>query len=114
MTVRYLWHKAGSVLVECLESLPNLHTLEIWLADYCQHTPLLKDALKGVKLPQIKTLVLPPVAHLLVEHCPNVEDVDWVTGGQTVTSSEFLASIQHSKIKRLAIPLVSPGDPSRE
>ena len=44
--------------VRCLQSLPNLHTLEIGRVDYFD-TIVLENALKDVKLPQIKTLVLP-------------------------------------------------------
>ena len=105
------------MFVECLKSLPNLHTLEIGLVYERPRTILLKEALKGLKLPQIETLILPPAAHPLLEHCPNVEDVDWVIGDKRITSDEFLgslASIQGSKIKRLAIPLVLEGNPSRK
>jgi len=80
-------------------------------------TILIKEALKGVKLPQIKTLILPPAAHPFLKHCPNVEDVDWVVGDEYTTSDEFLgslASIRDSKIKRLAIPLVLEGNPPRK
>ena len=121
MTVYFISDfSALSKFVKCLRSLPNLHTLEIVQEDgYI--TPSLKNPLrlkfKGVKLPQIKTLILPPVAHPLLKHCPNVEDVNWVVGDRTISSDQFLrslASIQDSKIKRLAIPLILPGNPSRE
>ena len=103
--------------IRSLESLPNLHTLEIgFQRDQYRCSPP-EGALEGVKLFQIKTLVLPPTAHLLLKHCPNVEVVDWIIGDKTVTSDKFLeslASIQDSKIKRLAIPLVLYGNPSRK
>ena len=110
------WNGEG-VFVECLKSLPNLHTLEIGLVRSVPRTALLQKALNRVKLPQIQTLILPPAAHPLLEHCPNVEDLDWVIGDRFATSDKFLrslASIQDSKIKRLGIPLVLEGDPSRE
>ena len=94
--------------VKCLKSLPNLHTLEIGWVEYSV-TTLLKDALKGVKLPQIKTLILPPPAHPLLQHCCNVEDVVCVVGCETKSSDGFLRSLtskRDSKVKRLAIPLV--------
>ena len=47
------------MFITCLESLPNLHTLEIGFVDYYPRAPLLENVLKGVKLPQIKTLILP-------------------------------------------------------
>ena len=106
-----------NMFVECLKSLPNLHTLEIGLIRDLPRTTLLREALTRVKFPQIKTLILPPAAHPLLEHCPNVEDLEWVIGDRYATSGEFLgslASILDSKIKRLAIPLVLEGNPSRK
>ena len=92
----------------CLESLPNLHTLEIgWISG--PYVELLGNALSGVELPQIRTLILPPAASILFRHCPNVEDVVCVVGGATTYElGGFLvrlASNKNSKAKRLAIPL---------
>ena len=97
-----------SLFVKCLESLPNLHTLEVgkWAQDMTT-TPLEK-ALKGVELPQIKTLIIPPSAHPLLRHCYNVEDVVCAVNDQTTPSSDFLGSLasnQISKVERLAIPM---------
>ena len=97
--------------VKCLESLPNLRTLEVG----CGHsviTALLEDALNGVELPQIKTLILSPTAYPLLRHCCNVEDVVLVVEGATMPSDVVLGSLasnRDSKVKRLAIPLVSWG-----
>jgi len=110
----------ATTFTECLESLPNLHTLEIgseedtWLLS----SRYFRQALMFAKLPQIKALILPPSAHHFLKPCTNVEDVDWVVGSRpAVISDEFLrslASIQDSKIKRMAIPLILPGSPSRK
>ena len=102
--------------VKCLEFLPSLHTLEIGRADGDITTPLEK-ALKRVKLPQIKVLILPPTVHPLLRHCCNVEDVVYVVMNRAVLMDEFLASLasnQDSKVKRLTIPLASCGSPSRK
>jgi len=117
MTARFLWDLVSPLFVRSLEFLPNLHTLEIGPVNYHPFSPPFGNALDGVKLPQIKVLILPPIAHILVKHCPNVEAVDWVIGEHTVIPYEFLRSLmstQDSKIKRLAIPLVSSGNPSRK
>ena len=101
--------------VEYLMFLPNLHTLEI-RGDHVVTTSLEK-ALKGVLLPQIKTLILPPNAHPILPHCPNVEDVVYAVRDRTWSSDEFLESLAsnlNSKIKRLAIPLILWPNPSRE
>jgi len=114
-----------TMFVKCLESLPNLHTLEIGLAlvNYVPCTFQLREALKGVKLPQIKTLVLPPLGYPLLKHCPYVEDLDWVIGDSwliadsVATCDELLGSltsIRDPKIKRLAIPLILEGKASRK
>ena len=102
--------------VKCLESLPNLHTLEIGRADGDITAPLGK-ALKHVKLPQIKVLILPPTVHPLLRHCCNVEDVVYVVMNRVALADEFLGSLasnQDSKVKRLTIPLVSRGSPFRK
>ena len=123
MTMRFLWPEAVPAFVKCLRSLPNLHTLEIGSPNYFPCTSQLKKALNGVngvnsvRLPQMKSLIIPPSAHTLLKHCPNVEEVDWVVGDQPVTCTEFLGSlgsIPDSKIRRLGIPLISPGNPSRK
>jgi len=117
MTVLEMWnnpilHK----FVKCLESLPNLHSLEIGRAASNITAPLEK-ALKHVNLPLIKVLILPPAAHPFLRHCHNVEDVVYVVSNRAILSDEFLGSLasnQDSKVKRLTIPLVSCGKPSRK
>ena len=102
--------------VKCLKSLPNLHTLEIgWLKN--STTTALQTAREGVKLPQIKTLIPPPAAYPLFQHCCGVEDVACVVEFYEGSSDGFfksLASNRHSKIKQLMIPLVLQGDSSCE
>jgi hypothetical protein len=117
MTVHLLWDVVTApFIVECLKSLPNLHTLEMpWEDGFA--AILLKHALKGVNLPQIKTLILPPAAYPLLEHCCNVEDVVCVVRGRSRCSDEFLGfltSNKNSKVKRLAIPLFLCDHPSRK
>ena len=102
--------------VKCLEFLPNLHTLEIQSVNYSLTTSL-QSALQGVKLPQIKTLILPPAAYPLLQCCRDVEDVVCVSGYQEESSDRLLKSLTsnlHSKVKRLVIPLVIQPGPSRK
>ena len=115
MTILGIWNNPTlPKFVKCLESLPNLHTLEIGRTnDYI--TAPLKKALQHVELPQIKTLILPPAVYPLLRHCRDVEDVVFVVRSETMSSDEFLGSLvsgKESKVKRLAIPLVSSGNPS--
>ena len=114
MTVPVLLHDTISEFIKCLQSLPNLHTLEIASCDPCPRK-WKKLAPKRAKLLQIKALVLPPAAHPLLRHCPNVEDIDWVMRDRIMTYEELigsLASTHNSKVKRLAIPLILPTHPS--
>jgi len=117
MTLDLSWKDSAIPLfVKCLKSLPNLHMLEIvWAGGSA--TNLLKDALKRVKLPQIKTLILPPAAHPLLRPCCDVEDVVCVFRYGSAPSGEFLRSLESnwdSKVKRLVIPLVLWANPSRK
>lgn len=116
MTFHRVWNESSTLFVECLVSLPNLHTLQIgWTSDSISSS--LKDALKGVKLPQIKTLIVPPGAHPLLRHCSDVEDVVCVVKDEPRSPDEILKSLasrQGSKVKRLAIPLILWPDTSRE
>ena len=117
MTAFFPWN--GSTLplfVKCLDSLPNLHTLEIGSPANDYNTTLLRNALKRVELPQIKTLILPLAAHPLLQRCHNVEDVVYVGGHGGLPSDEFLESLasnRDSKVKQLAIPLILWVNPSR-
>ena len=101
--------------IKCLEALPNLHTLEMgWVSH--SDTTLLRSALKGVKLSQIKTLILPPTAYPLLQHCRDVEDVACVVRYNEELIDKVLKSLtsnRHSKVSRLAIPLVLEADSSR-
>ena len=105
------------LFVKCLKSLPNLHTLSIG-SIHAFHTTPLEEALKGVKLPQIKTLVLPSAAYPLLQRCHDVEDVVCtITDITRPPGDEFLRSLMSdpdSKLKRLTIPLALLPDPPRK
>ena len=106
------------LFVECLVSFPNLHTLEVSWGNMHITDPL-ENSLERIELPQIKTLIIPPTAHPLLRHCHGLEDlVCAVRYAPTPTPSDgilsSLASNRNSKVKRLAIPLVSWVNPSRK
>ena len=104
------------LFVECLGSLPNLHTLEIPRADVRLIRPL-ERALERIELPQIKTLIIPPAIHFLLRCCHGVEDLVCVVGHVSTNIppdrifSSF-ASNRDSKVKWLAIPLTLWANPS--
>jgi hypothetical protein len=100
------------LFVKCLESLPNLHTLEVPWANM-RIMDLLEKALKHIELPQIKTLVIPPARSFLFSDTVTVLRIlsawsgicDTDISSDTILSS--LVSNRDSKVKRLVIPLVS-------
>ena len=90
------------VFVECLTALPNLHTLEIGSAPGGQvHHPLTAALSKRrgkLQLEQVRTLVLPPEAHLLLQYCPNVEDL---TYNDTTPDEAFVQSLEAGGLNRI-------------
>ncbi|KAG6856136.1 hypothetical protein H0H87_007196 [Tephrocybe sp. NHM501043] len=60
--------------VQCLLTLPNLHTLQI-LRAHTQMTTHLKNAFEGHPLSQVRTVVLPDHAHNVLRSCPEVRRV---------------------------------------
>ena len=117
MSVSWAW-LTSPPFAKCLESFPNLHTLLIGCVGDWIATPT-QDVLKGVELPQIKTLILPPAVHPLLQHCPNVEEVfcAFYRYDEILPSDGFLKSLasnRESKVKRLAIPLVLWPNASRK
>ena len=117
MAVDFLEDQGICPLVRCLSFLRNLHSLEIGSSDYGPDTTLLEKALERIILPQMKTLIIPEPAHPLLKHCPNVEDVIWVITDKPITSDDFLESLtsnSNSKVERLTVPLILPGNPSRK
>ena len=69
------------------------------------------------KLPQIKTLIIPPTTHPLLQHCRDVDDVICVITDETRSFDGLLRSLasnRDSKVKQLAIPVALWPNPSRE
>ena len=81
-------------------------------------TTSLEKALKRVKFPQIKTLILSPNAHPILRRCHNVEDVVYAIRDRTwLHNAEFRTTLEsnwNTKIKRLAFPLILWPNLSRE
>ncbi|KDQ60174.1 hypothetical protein JAAARDRAFT_125597 [Jaapia argillacea MUCL 33604] len=71
---RYSTGRILPALVSCLESLPNLHTLQVVHA-HAQMTSALGKAFENVSLPTIRTVILPSCAHNIIKCCPEVRDV---------------------------------------
>jgi len=117
VTLRFLDDDAIRPFVRCLSFLPNLHTLQIGSVMYGPSPTLLREALGSIKLPQIKTLIIPQSANPLLERCHNVEDLVWVIDDSRSSANQFLQSLMSnsdSKVKRLTIPLGLPRDLSRK
>lgn len=71
---RYRMDAILPIFANCLQSLPNLHTLEICHV-HQEMTTKLRKAFEGMTMPSIRTVVLPTIAHHILRSCPNVEDV---------------------------------------
>ena len=77
MSITITSHRTDTILpafVNCLQSLPNLHTLELCHVDQKMEM-VFKQAFDGVTIPSIRIVVLPTIAHYILRACPNVEDV---------------------------------------
>jgi hypothetical protein len=59
---------------KCLQSLPNLHTLQIGGIIGPVEMPI-KTAFKGYRFPQIQTIIFPTLAHHILSSCPQVRNV---------------------------------------
>lgn len=90
----------------CLQSLPNLHTLELCHV-HQEMTTKLKKAFEGVMIPSIRTVVLPTIAHHILRSCPNVEDITCTVGD----GSQLLGTIASRcpRVERISGMRPSPG-----
>lgn len=94
--------------VRCLAVLPNLHTLEV-ISMGTHYSKHLRNALSGVELPQIRTLILPSMAHSLLRHCPNVDDL---TCTPFRPDEDFVESLARGQQKLRRFAVLFPGNAS--
>ena len=66
--------EVASVFAQCLQSLPNVHTLQI-AGVLGQAATAIKTAFKNHRLLQIRTIILPNLAHHVLSSCPRVKDM---------------------------------------
>ena len=103
---RYRMDTILPAFANCLQSLPNLHTLELCHV-HQEMTTKLKKAFEGVTIPSIRTVVLPTIAHHILRSCPNVEDVTCNVGD----GSQILGTIASKcpKVERISGTSPSPA-----
>ena len=103
---RYRMDAILPAFVKCLQSLPNLHTLELCHV-HQEMTTKLRLAFEKIKLPSIRTVVLPTIAHHILRSCPNVEDVTCNVGD----GSQILGTIAGNcpKVERISGTSPSPA-----
>jgi len=103
---RYRMDTILPAFANCLQSLPNLHTLELCHV-HQEMTTKLKQAFEGKKIPSIRTVVLPTTAHHILRSCPNVEDVTCNVGD----GSQILGTIAANcpKVERISGMSPSPA-----
>ena len=76
---------------QCLSQLPNLETLQVVHA-HSQMTTVLGQYFKDIKLPSVRTAVLPAHAHNLLRCCPGVRTVVCTEG----ESSKLVTAIRQA------------------
>jgi hypothetical protein len=77
VNVRIVENSAPTVLrafAECLQSLPNVHTLHI-VNVVGRLATVIKTAFKGHRFLPIRTVILPVAAHHILSGCPQLRDV---------------------------------------
>jgi hypothetical protein len=77
VNVKIVKSSAGKVLrtfANCLQSLPNLHTLQIASVNGNLATAI-KTAFNGRRFLKIHTITLPVIAHHILRSCPQVRNV---------------------------------------
>ena len=107
MTVSLSYGEAGKTtkdFVRCLSALPNLHTLAITSIGGANSR--FRVGLKYATLPQIRTAILPPAAHHILRHCPNIEDLTCSPDGP---NKEFFQSIAVGKLNLRRFATLRPG-----
>jgi hypothetical protein len=108
VTVTLTRYKTTTVLppfVKLLQSLPNVHTLQVPHA-HSAMTGALKTAFEGSSFPSIRTVIMPTCAHEILRCCPETRDVtcNEGDGGRLVSA---LADAGCSQLE--VIRYVSPG-----
>jgi hypothetical protein len=63
-----------SIFAQCLQSLPNVHTLQI-AGVLGQAATAIKTAFKNHRFLPIRTIILPTLAHHVLSSCPQVKDI---------------------------------------
>ena len=103
---RYRMDAILPAFADCLQSLPNLHTLELCHVHRGMTTKV-KEAFEGIAIPSIRTVVLPAIAHHILRSCPNVEDVTCNSGD----GSQIFGTIASKcpKVERLSGMMPSPA-----
>ena len=103
--------KTPGRFVKCLTTLPNLHTLEIVSMQGDEKIQSFAIALErtGTQLQvrEVRTLVLPPTAHQLLRHCPNVEDLTCCATEPDEDSVESLAACRSNRVAKFSV--LHPG-----
>ncbi|KAG8694030.1 hypothetical protein FRC08_008744 [Ceratobasidium sp. 394] len=98
----------GTVLplfVRMLQSLPNIHTLQIPHIHYAMASAL-ENAFRGSRFPSIRTVIMPNSAHEILRCCPGVESITCNNGD----GSNLVSAVVEAGCNKLQVmQYVSPG-----
>ena len=99
--------RTSELFVKCLTTLHNLHTLEIVSMQGDERIQSFAIALDRTRtqlqLRKVRTLVLPPTAHRLLRHCPNVEDLTCCATEPDVDFVESLAARKSNCVTKFSV-----------
>ena len=98
-----------SIFAQCLQSLPNVHTLQI-SGVLGQAATAIKTAFKNRRFLQIRTIILPNLAHHILSSCPQAKNITYI-GYQ----EDYVFNTMSKKCKQVeALDIMARGNNSIE
>ncbi|KAG6375871.1 hypothetical protein JVT61DRAFT_2735 [Boletus reticuloceps] len=106
---RYRYTEIIPEFAACLATLPNLSAIHVVHTEYRLKTTI-RNAFRGIRLPSVRRISLPSLAHEIIRGCPNVEEVvclaDEYEGGGRIIQSLAECKCYHVRIvKGISAPL---------
>ncbi|KAF8126620.1 hypothetical protein EV363DRAFT_1348102 [Boletus edulis] len=109
MLTSYRYTEIIPEFAACLATLPNLSAIHVVHTEYKLMTAI-RNAFRGIRLPSVRRISLPSLAHEIIRSCPNVEEVvclaDNYEGGGRIVQSLAECKCYHVRmVKGICAPL---------
>ncbi|KAF8437489.1 hypothetical protein L210DRAFT_3545798 [Boletus edulis BED1] len=109
MLTSYRYTEIIPEFAACLATLPNLSAIHVVHTEYKLMTAI-RNAFRGIRLPSVRRISLPSLAHEIIRSCPNVEEVvclaDNYEGGGRIIQSLAECKCYHVRmVKGICAPL---------